>query len=259
MAKRILCTKNYGLFTRSIENRPLKLGRRKALRDSMREYGFLEDFHIVCRDIGGGKLEILDGQNRHAIAQELGLHVYYTIRTSTEAGFDIAKINGTPLTWSPSDYAHKNSSNNIPDYYECIQFADAHGMSVGVAAAMLAGTTTYNNVESAFRAGTWRITDREWANRVASLNTELKSISTYRHSTKLLWPCMCLCRIPGFDSERLIRCAKLCRDRLIPYSTRDQYLKMLEEVYNYHQSNKIPLEFMAKQVMRERSVALKEV
>jgi ParB-like chromosome segregation protein Spo0J len=76
--KKIVNTRNYRLFERdSGENRPLDIKKHKKLMESMKKYGFLEVFPVVVTRNGGDKLIVKDGQHRIAIAEALGLPVYY--------------------------------------------------------------------------------------------------------------------------------------------------------------------------------------
>lgn len=74
---------------------------------------------------------------------------------------------------------------------------------------------------------------------------------------RLLEACMYAARIPGFDVGRLLSTAEHCVDKLRPYSTRDAYLVMLEEVYNFQKKTRVPVKFAAEEAMRERNAAPK--
>lgn len=63
---------------------------------------------------------------------------------------------------------------------------------------------------------------------------------------------MSVCRVPDFDAGRLLQCAARCRERLVSYSTRDAYLGMLEEVYNFGRKQLFGLKSAAVMAMRDR-------
>jgi len=69
---------------------------------------------------------------------------------------------------------------------------------------------------------------------------------------------MAVCRVAGLDVTRLRSGAKRRRDRLISYSTRDAYLGMLEEVYNFGRHSLVALKMEATAAMRARSAATKK-
>lgn len=249
---KIVNTRNYRLFDNDGENRPLDVATHKNLTQSMRAYGFLPCFPIiVVRD--GNKLIVKDGQHRLAIAETLGLPVYYVeVKTS----FDIARINNTAKNWIPRDYARKFSTNGVKAYEEGIEFANQHKLALTTAFALLAGTTHFSNCQHLFYSGAFKVKDREYADRVAGLYTPLVKLSpALRKNTRLLEACMAVSRVEDFDAERLLRNAKRCPEKLMSYSTREAYLEMLEDVYNFRHQKLVGLKAAATMVMRERSAA----
>ena len=123
--RKITATKNYRLFHRSDENRALNLKKHKKLYESMRLYGFLPSFPIVCYRDAKGNLVVKDGQHRLAIAEELGLPVYYV---EESIDFDVAVVNCTPKGWTLVDYAQKFAANGVSSYQEHLDFADRFGI-----------------------------------------------------------------------------------------------------------------------------------
>ncbi len=73
-SNQIRCTKDYRIFHRhSDENRPLNLKWHKRLVESMKEYGFIRAYPIICFRDKDKRLIIKDGQHRAVIAEMLGL------------------------------------------------------------------------------------------------------------------------------------------------------------------------------------------
>lgn len=248
----ITTTKNYRLFSLSKENRDLKLPKRKKLFSSMEKYGFLHCFPIVCVRKQGCGLVVIDGQHRLAIAESLGLPVHYTV---SSAEFDIAEINCTSEKWRPRDYAERFAANRIESYVEGLAFVDEHGIAVGVAFAMLAGTTTFSNIRADFESGRFVVRDREWATSVANIYNKMIGASSAIKGSNFLKACMAICRVDEFDPERLVSNAERCRERLASYSTRDAYLHVLEDVYNFGRHKVVPLRSLALRNLRKRSGA----
>jgi hypothetical protein len=67
---------------------------------------------------------------------------------------------------------------------------------------------------------------------------------------------MAVCRVEEFDPERLLHNAAKCRDKLVSYSTRDAYLGMLEQIYNFNRRQLVGLTALATMAMRERSATV---
>lgn len=249
--KKILNTRNYRLFvTSSGENRPLDIKKHRKLEESMKKYGFLEEFPIIVFRNGHDKLVVKEGQHRLAIAEKLGLPVYY-IESKTD--FDVAEINTTPINWLLRDYAEKYASNGIKSYEEGLAFAEQHKMPIGTAFSLLSGTTTFSNFKEQFTNGTFKVKDRTWAEAVANVYTHLVAMSKAVRGVAMIEACMAVCRVPEFDAKRLLRGAEKCREKLVSYSTRDAYLDMLQDIYNFNRRELVGLKVMATMVMRERN------
>jgi hypothetical protein len=251
-APKVQATNKYDLFYRSDDNRPLDLTRHKALSKSMETYGFLEDYPIGVYPDGKGKFVIKDGQHRHAIAASLGLPIYYII---SSVDYDVAVVSSAAKGWRPIDYAERWAAAGKPDYTEAIEFVREYKIPLCTGFALLAGTTSFGNLQPAFTNGDYKVKDRAWAVKVASLHQGVSRINPKLRSANLLIAFMAVCRLPEFDSQRLLANAASAPDKLVGYSTLDQCLRMLEEVYNFRRTNRFPLEFKAREVMRARSAA----
>ena len=250
VSKKINVTKNYGMFGRSDENRPLALNKHRKLRESMKRHGFLSSFPIVCRRDSSGHLTVIDGQHRLAFAQELGLPVYWT---EEEIAFDVALFNAATKNWAARDYAQKYAAQGLTAYNEGLEFADVHHLSIGQAFALLAGVTSYGAIESSYKSGAYVVKDRKYADSVAAIYVPLKTMGRQLSNASFIGACMAICRVKGFDPKRLLRAAERCREKLMPYSTRDAYLAMLEDVYNFGQHAKVGLKAAATMAMRDRN------
>lgn len=252
----ISTTRNYRLFKLSADNRPLNLKKRKRLRESMAKYGFLRSYPISCVRNKAGELVVKDGQHRLAIAEELGLPVHYYVE---DVDYDIGMVNCTQEKWVVRDFAMMFASKGKAAYQEGLDFADAHGMPVGTAFGLLAGTTNWTNVQSAFMDGIFKVKDRGWADAVASVYVTLSKLSPSMKNARLMEACMAACRVDGFDATRLISGARRCLDKLVPYSTRDAYLELLEVVYNFGRKQLFPLKNEAIMAMRSRNAANQKI
>ena len=247
-------TKNYRLFGRSAENRPLDMKKHRKLEQSMTLYGFLPSFPIVCFRGDDKQLIVKDGQHRLAIAESLGLAVYWTEEV---VDFDVAIVNSAAKVWQLKDYAQKFSANGVKAYEEGLDFAEHYGLPIGTAFALLAGTTTFGNVSEVFNDGTFKIKDRAWADAVAGIYGPMVLLSPSMKNARFIEACMAVCRVPEFCSKRMLQNAERCREKLVPYSTRDAYLDMLEQVYNFGRAKLLGLKSQATMVMRERNAVKK--
>lgn len=251
-APKIQSTKNYAMFTRSDHNRETNVRKRKKLRKSMQQYGFLKCFPIVARR-ENGKLVVKDGQHRLAIAESLGLAVHYV---EEDVDFDIATINSSPEKWTLKDYANTYAKMGHKQYAEGIEFSENHSLPLGISFALLAGVSAINMISDRFAAGEFVVKDRKWADDVAAIYGPIVKLSAAVNNARFIQACMACARVQEFEPKRMVQCAERCRDRLVAYSTREAYLDMMEQIYNFGRAKLFGLKIAATMAMRERNLAV---
>ena len=251
-SKRVNVTTNYRMFERSSENRKTTMVGRKKLIASLKTYGWLQSMPLSAIRNGSNQLIVKDGQNRLAIAEQLGISVPWVEET---VDFNISDINSTAKIWRPIDHAERWAAGGKKQYQEGLEFAKQYDLSVGMAFALLGGTINYSNIQESFKRGTFKVRDHGWADRVAGIYTQMVALSPSLRKSQFLQACIAICRVDGFEERRLLECSNRCRDKLVSYSTRDAYLSMLEEVYNFGRKTMLGLKSAAIMAMRERSMA----
>ncbi len=252
-SRSIQATKNYRLFnTKTPDNRPLNVKKHKKLLESMKLYGFLRCFPIVVVRNVEGLLTVKDGQHRLAFAELLGLTVYWI---EEAVNFDAAITSSAGKGWDLRDFALKHAANGHRAYQEGLDFADQHKLPVGTAFALMAGTTNFGNCQPQFLDGSFRVKDRDWAQAVAGIYGPMVMMAPALKTARFIEGCMAVCRVAGFDAKRLLVNAERCREKLVAYSTKDAFLDMLEEVYNFGRKQLVGLKVAAMMAMRERNVA----
>jgi hypothetical protein len=249
---KLQATKNYRLFTVSAENRPRCPQKHKRLRQSMERYGFLPCYPVVCVRDKTKHLVILDGQHRLAFAEELGLAVLYMV---LDEAFDIPEVNSTQEKWITRNFAETYAAQGNKAYRDGLDFCERYKVPVGTGFGMLAGTASWHNIANEYFSGAFRIRDQEWAEVVGAIYSHLITIAPPCRNARLLEACMAAGRVAGFDPQRLIAGADRCREKLVAFSTRDAYLEMLEQIYNFGRTSKnlVPLKLFATQAMRDRN------
>lgn len=251
---KLRATRDYSLFVDSVDNRIVDLAKRKKLRQSMAEHGFLPAYPLHVIRLPSGKLRIRDGQHRFAVAQELGLPVYYV---ACEADVSIPDINNTQRPWNLHDYAGSFANQNKRDYVTLAEFSRQHNLSLSMSVYLLGDilASAQSCLLQRFRSGRFVVKDRARADRVANLYNQIGALCPAVKTRFLLSALTAVCAIPQLDDERLLTCARRCPEQLMKYGSRDGYLAMLETIYNYGRHAKLPLKFLAENIIRERNPA----
>uniref|UniRef100_A0A6M3KW12 ParB-like N-terminal domain-containing protein n=1 Tax=viral metagenome TaxID=1070528 RepID=A0A6M3KW12_9ZZZZ len=244
-------TKNHGLFVPSDHNRPVTLRGRKGLVESMRKHGFLPYYPIVCKRVNW-TLQIVDGQHRLAAAQVLGIPVWYVVVRESD-DFNVAEVNAEQKPWTNRDYAECFAAmdGGNKHYQAVLDFSKTYHVAVSLAAGVLAGVTTFHIVRRSFKAGTFQIASKTFAAEVLTLYLELGALESSIKGQRMLTACLAVCKWSGFSGSRLLQGAKRCREKLVPYGTRDAFLGMFEELYNYGRAKKAALRIEALNAINE--------
>ena len=82
--------------------------------------------------------------------------------------------------------------------------------------------------------------------QIAGMDSRLKN-------SRLVEALVAVHRVADFDSKRFSSNLHQCQEKLKPYSTRDGYLEMLEDIYNFRKKILYPLKNNALNVMRSRN------
>jgi hypothetical protein len=237
------------MFSVSQRNRGYSEGHARKLAVSMKEYGWIPAFPMLVVRTAKG-LEIVDGQHRYAVAQLLGIAVWFV---ELAGNFDVAQINAPQIPWSIRDYTKFYSDQGSEQYVAAVEFAEAHSLCTGTAAALLCGTAAFTNVKRAWFAGSYKITERRYAESVARVYDALRNIARDAVNRSLLYAIMGAARLSAFDPDRLIRKAMQCPEKLKKFGTRDGALRMLEDIYNHGRGDKIPIHCDATAILAERN------
>lgn len=245
-------TKDYSMFEQSNDNRPVNLDKRKKLMLSMQEHGFLPAYPLHVNRTRSGKLLIRDGQHRFAVAQKLGLAVWYVV---LDDDINIADINNTQIPWNPVDYIMSFAAQGKNDYAELNDFRVRHHLPAMSAAAILSGCQAISNIKPRFVAGEFKVKNRERAEVIGATYSALCNLNRKVRNARCLAAVYACAHVPTFDHKRLLAGAERCIDKLVSYSTNDAYLTMLEDIYNFGRKQREPLKIPAQNIMRQRNPA----
>jgi hypothetical protein len=251
---KLQATTNYNQFSLARDNRGVNVlnlrPQHKALREDMQRDGFNPACPIMVRQ-QNGKMVIVDGQHRFTFAREFGLPIYYV--AISDLRVSIARLNQTQANWTMADYANRWANDGKADYNHAIEFAREYGIPIGSAFSMLGGTIVFKNIAAKFHAGTFKVKTPEAARRAAECyRTICETKKGLRHNNLLcaVWAC---CHVDYFDENRIIETSQRRPELLSNCGSRDGFLQMLEEVYNFNRKTRAPLRFDAEEAMRIRN------
>ena len=237
----IFSTTDYDKFMLIESNRLIRAGKVSKLKEEIERKDLTHENEIkVHLNDSGDKLIISEGQHRFVTCMELGLPIYY--RFSDMAIDDIGMVNSVQDKWTLQDSLHHYCNRGIHDYKILSGFRKKYHYPITTLIHVLSGRNDKTMLDE-FRRGEFRVTQRlDAIHELLGKIQQFKKFNDkiYRHRT-FLKVYMDLMTHPEFEHEKMIHKVEQVPMRFI-YCTRIfDYLRMIEEVYNYNNRNPIKL------------------
>lgn len=238
-------TNDYGIFKFS-GNRPATT--RPVLVKSIKEHGALVEMPLIVEK---DTMRLLDGQHRLLAAMEAGKNVFF-IYAQNECFKDstfIAFINGLSKSWSTEDFIGFLCELENDSALWVTRTAKEYGISP----YMLLCIAGMDNIQkSGIKKGILSIPEekRQYvlliAGRIKDWHFYLKSAvynNTFAGAIKRV------SSLKSYSHERMMARCKLVPGRIKVKNLTEDYLVMMEDIYNYgYGKNKVNLAWQAKNV-----------
>jgi hypothetical protein len=232
-------TKDYSLFKTLNGNRDVNQLHLTRLKESMKKN------HLTTIIMVNEKFEIIDGQHRFLVSQELKLPINYII--SKNYGLNEVQIlNANMKNWQIVDYVNGYCDLGYKDYITYREFVADYGFQSQVAILLLSGEYPSGNDVSAgtkFKEGTFKVQDYNEAKRKAE---KIMMIEPYYKG--YLRRSFILALVGMFKNENFEFTEFIAKLKQQPTTLQDctnvsQYKSLIEEIYNYRRREKINLRF----------------
>jgi hypothetical protein len=246
-------TKNYELFVKNDEQRPINVGHAKRLAANMVKYGFIPSKPIQAYR-KGNKLVVVDGHHRLEAAKAANIPVCYVVEEKTSQD-TMASENSLVKKWVTDDFVRLYASRGIPEYKEIMNYA-AQGIPIGLVVMMLAGWTGgIGNNNRALQFGAYKIKTRKYADAAVAIIKEFgQANDTVKNRTFIT--CLVKCMVvPAFSVEFFVGKLRANIGMLDKTSNADQMLAQFESIYNYRSRQTIPLKYLVSEEMKSRHEA----
>jgi hypothetical protein len=250
MAAKVESTNNFRMFELLDTNRDaIKI---KALMESMKKHGWIDSKPMSVFRNGSNKLKIRDGHHRFEVAQRLGIAVKYVV-DSDEA--TIYELDKTTNKWTLTDCITSFCRSGKIEYLKVKQYCDDTGISLSLAASMLMGQCAGSgNYHAAFRIGSYKVNhNSQHANIVKELVLCCKRAGVTFYNTNLLVMAFSkIAFVDQFDLDHMKSKIRLFPTLFEKKANLDQYLMLVEDIYNRQSRKKIPLKYLSIEKSRER-------
>jgi len=229
-------TTDYFLF-KSIEgNRNKNLLHINRLKQSMSK-NYLFTVIIVNE-----KYEIIDGQHRFDVIQELKLPLNY-IMCKNYGLNEVHILNQNSKTWNADDYLTGYCNLGNEDYIKYRDFKETYGIGHNECMAILTETSTKSNIIDNFYNGTFKIKN---FNNACKTIEKIILIEPYYIGIKrrsFIYAMLQLFKNTNFEFTEFLQKLKCQPTALVDCANTKQYISLIEEIYNYRRREKVSLRY----------------
>jgi len=251
---KILESDNYERFEMLPFNRDVK--KIKYLEASMKQHGWLDPYPLHVQQDENGKLKIKAGHHRFFVARKLGITIKYVISEDNASIYELEKATNR---WLPVDYLDSFCRLGKPDYIAVKKYCEETGICIHQAIGILGGQSAGSggNFLPLFKTGNYKIKKNDTqAETIKEIILHLKNLGIEFYHTpalvsvisKILW-------IEEFDVDQFKNKLKVFRGSIEKKGNIDQYLDMVEDIYNRQSRTKVPVKFLAIEACARRSIS----
>jgi hypothetical protein len=228
-------TEDYFMFKPIDGNRNKNLLHINRLKKSMAE-NYLFTVIIVNE-----KYEIIDGQHRFHVIEELKLPLNYIV-CKGYALEEVHILNANSKTWNSDDYLEGYCSLGYKDYIKYKEFKEKYKIGHNECMLLLAGQH-HANITQSFYAGLFSI--KSYDNACKAIE-KIFLVEPYYDGFKrrsFINTMICLFKNPEFEFTEFLQKLKLQPTALVNCSDITQYTSLIEEIYNYRRREKVNLRY----------------
>lgn len=239
LEKQIHTTTDYFLFKTLEGNRQLNKIHLKRLKDSI-EKNYLFTVIIVNENY-----EIIDGQHRFQCIKELELPLHYLICK----GYGLHQVqilNQNSKNWNYEDYLSGYIDLGYKDYVIYKEFKDKYKFGHHECVVILSskGSSIIGQMRMvAFKNGDFKVLDYQYAEGIAKKIWLFNGLYEGFLRRNFIFSIIRLLKNPQFEITEFIAKLKLQPSALSDCTSIDQYITLIEEIYNYKRREKVNLRF----------------
>jgi hypothetical protein len=232
-------TKDYSLFRTLNGNRDVNQLHLTRLKESIKKN------HLTTIIMVNDKFEIIDGQHRYLISQELNLPINYII--SKNYGLNEVQIlNANMKNWQTMDYVNGYCDLGYKDYIIYRDFVEEYSLNNQVAILILSGEQFGGNdvsITSKFKEGLFKVNN---INNSIKIVEKLQMIKPYYDGCmrrSFVIAMLGMFKNQNFEFTEFIAKLKQQPTTLQDCTNTTQYRSLIEEIYNYRRREKVNLRY----------------
>lgn len=225
---KLYCTDDYSAFVSAPGQRPIKWRSVEIIAESMRERGFIPGMHMLVTT----KREIIEGQHRLKAAELLGISVWCMCEESLSRD-NVPMLAKMAREWSPDDYLSAHASAGKKEYIKLKAFREKWGIAPSLCVAMAAKPGDRGAMQRDFQNGTLVFSNYEKAELIVQRCSDFGRWIVWWRDTVFVRAVQKVSEHPEYDHRQMMQRMEYNSIKLVRCVAVDQYIKILEEIYNY--------------------------
>ena len=226
----VMMTNDYNMFKYIDGNRDVNKLHLKRLRESIAEK------YITVPIIINEKNQIIDGQHRFQSARDLNKPVYY-IKIDGLDLQDVQRLNTNTKNWTADAYLDGYCRLGLPDYIKYREYKNKYGFGHNEVSALLLNNTRYHGGRNLdFKNGTFKINDYNLAVKNAEKIHMVSKFYDGFQRRAFVYAMLDLFKNPDYNHAEFLNKLSYQSVKLVDCTDVQQYLILIEEIYNYKRS-----------------------
>ena len=228
-------TTDYFLF------KPIEGNRNKNLLHINRLKKSMSENYLFTVIIVNDKYEIIDGQHRFDVIQELKLPLHYIVCKGYGLN-EVHILNQNSKTWNSDDYLTGYSNLGYNDYIHYAEFKERYGLGHNETMSLLAGVPNKYDIEL-FYTGEFKIKSLKNAEDTIE---KILMIEPYYNGVRrraFIYTMMSLLKNENFEFTEFLQKLKIQPTALQDCTNVTNYKILIEEIYNYRRREKVNLRY----------------
>lgn len=234
VVNQVFKTKDYNKFKFLSGNRPLKTSHLKRLKASFEARDL--EVPIVVNE----KLEIIDGQHRYEVQKELGFPIVYVVKKGYGLK-EVHTLNTSRKNWGIKEFMNSYADLGMEEYVRYREFWKKYKFGHKETLQMLLGLfyTPGSNWVEPFMDGKFKIKNLEKAEESAEKILMVKEFYPFGYRRRMFVLTMLrLFSCPEYNHTEFLSKLRYQRTRLEDEKSVNEFLKSIDEIYNYRRQGK---------------------
>ena len=236
-SRQVHTSNDYSTFKTMDGNRNLNKLHLRRLKES------IKDNYLFTVITVNENHEIIDGQHRFAAIKELGLPIRYVVCEGYGLN-EIQIFNRNSKNWNSDDYLTGYCNLGNREYQKYKEFKDRYGFGHNETMSMLTGYNSGSGkVIEKFRRGKFRITHLREARAKADKILLFKDLYKGYKRRAFVYALLELMDKEQFEFTEFLQKVKIQPSAMTDCKDREQYISLIEEIYNYKRRMKVNLRY----------------